>query len=254
MDASVRPEAVSALPEYHWQRAASTLEEIQRHIPLVLHEVPTGVPVLDWEVPVEWNATVGRIETLAGRTVAILPTATCTWSVTAHRLTRSCPAPSSQHACTRCLTSRIWSVPHRLLRRDLGLLPGRPGLEEHAGSRLSRAHRKQPAARLTDLRRVRDFRQRSGRGANLGALLSSRPRKRQSVRHRRGDGDCAAAIEARQQADLSTAVHTGHDRLSNLARAQRRRPAEHQAWPGPVLCRRQGGVYLQAEPSREHHD
>lgn len=47
----------------------STLKEIQRHIPLVLHEVPTGTPVLDWEVPVEWNATVGRIETLAGRTV-----------------------------------------------------------------------------------------------------------------------------------------------------------------------------------------
>ena len=45
----------------------STLKEIQRHIPLVLHEVPTGTPVLDWEVPVEWNATVGRIETLAGR-------------------------------------------------------------------------------------------------------------------------------------------------------------------------------------------
>jgi aminopeptidase-like protein len=47
----------------------STLKEIQRHIPLVLHEVPTGTPVLDWEVPMEWNATVGRIETLAGRTV-----------------------------------------------------------------------------------------------------------------------------------------------------------------------------------------
>ncbi|HET9986327.1 MAG TPA: DUF4910 domain-containing protein [Longimicrobiales bacterium] len=32
-----------------------TLRRLQRHIPLELHEVPTGTPVFDWTVPREWN-------------------------------------------------------------------------------------------------------------------------------------------------------------------------------------------------------
>jgi aminopeptidase-like protein len=32
-----------------------TLRRLQRHIPLTLHEVPTGTPVFDWIVPKEWN-------------------------------------------------------------------------------------------------------------------------------------------------------------------------------------------------------
>ncbi len=32
-----------------------SLRIIQRHIPLELHEVPTGTQVFDWEVPREWN-------------------------------------------------------------------------------------------------------------------------------------------------------------------------------------------------------
>lgn len=32
-----------------------TLQIIQKHIPLTVHEVPTGEKVLDWEVPKEWN-------------------------------------------------------------------------------------------------------------------------------------------------------------------------------------------------------
>jgi aminopeptidase-like protein len=46
-----------------------TLKEIQRHIPLTLHEVATGSPALDWEVPREWNIFAARIETLNGRIV-----------------------------------------------------------------------------------------------------------------------------------------------------------------------------------------
>lgn len=47
----------------------ATLKAIGRRIPLVLHEVPTGTPALDWQVPLEWNVRVARIETLDGTVV-----------------------------------------------------------------------------------------------------------------------------------------------------------------------------------------
>jgi aminopeptidase-like protein len=47
----------------------ATLKAIGRRIPLVLREVPTGTPALDWQVPLEWNVRVARIETLDGTVV-----------------------------------------------------------------------------------------------------------------------------------------------------------------------------------------
>lgn len=46
-----------------------TLRYIAARIPLDLREVPTGTPVLDWEVPREWTPRGATIRTMDGRTV-----------------------------------------------------------------------------------------------------------------------------------------------------------------------------------------
>ena len=47
-----------------------TLRILQRHIPLEMHEVPTGTPVFDWTVPKEWNIRDAYIKTPRGERVA----------------------------------------------------------------------------------------------------------------------------------------------------------------------------------------
>ncbi|MGC2778138.1 MAG: DUF4910 domain-containing protein [Bradyrhizobium sp.] len=46
-----------------------TLAIVARHLDLVVHEVATGTPVLDWHVPMEWNIRGGTIRTLDGQCV-----------------------------------------------------------------------------------------------------------------------------------------------------------------------------------------
>ncbi len=43
-----------------------TLRRLQDHIPLKVHEVPTGTQVFDWTVPREWNITDAYIKNSAG--------------------------------------------------------------------------------------------------------------------------------------------------------------------------------------------
>jgi aminopeptidase-like protein len=46
-----------------------TLAILRRHIPLSVEEVASGVRILDWEVPLEWNIRGATIRTLNGRPV-----------------------------------------------------------------------------------------------------------------------------------------------------------------------------------------
>lgn len=43
-----------------------TLAILKQHIPLAVHEVPTGTPVFDWVVPREWNIRNAYVEDSAG--------------------------------------------------------------------------------------------------------------------------------------------------------------------------------------------
>jgi aminopeptidase-like protein len=46
-----------------------TLSLIQEQVPLEIHEVPTGTPVLDWRVPKEWNIRDAYVKDPTGRKV-----------------------------------------------------------------------------------------------------------------------------------------------------------------------------------------
>jgi aminopeptidase-like protein len=46
-----------------------TLAQIAEVVPLEVHEVPTGTPVLDWTVPPEWNVAEAWIKDSSGRKV-----------------------------------------------------------------------------------------------------------------------------------------------------------------------------------------
>jgi len=46
-----------------------TLRIIEKHIPLKIHNVPTGTPVFDWTVPREWNITDAYVKNSRGERV-----------------------------------------------------------------------------------------------------------------------------------------------------------------------------------------
>ena len=47
----------------------TTLRRVGKEIPLTLHEVPSGTPVLDWTVPREWNVRDAYVANAAGERV-----------------------------------------------------------------------------------------------------------------------------------------------------------------------------------------
>ena len=48
----------------------ATLAGVSRHLPLTVHEVPSGTPVLDWTVPPEWNVKEAWLAAPDGTRVA----------------------------------------------------------------------------------------------------------------------------------------------------------------------------------------
>src|SRR5262245_60974034 len=46
-----------------------TLEILQEHIPLTIHEVPSQTPVFDWTIPKEWNIRDAYIKNGKGERV-----------------------------------------------------------------------------------------------------------------------------------------------------------------------------------------
>lgn len=46
-----------------------TLRLVQKHIPLAIHEVPSGTPVFDWTVPREWNIRDAYVKNARGERV-----------------------------------------------------------------------------------------------------------------------------------------------------------------------------------------
>ncbi len=46
-----------------------TLQIIKKHIPLTIHEVPTGTTVFDWTVPKEWNIKDAYVKNLKGEKI-----------------------------------------------------------------------------------------------------------------------------------------------------------------------------------------
>jgi aminopeptidase-like protein len=51
------------------QGVRETLRRIQKRIPLVVHEVPSGTKVFDWTVPLEWNISDAHISDRSGTRV-----------------------------------------------------------------------------------------------------------------------------------------------------------------------------------------
>ena len=126
----------------------TTLTKIARRIPLVVHEVPTGTPALDWQVPLEWNVKAARIETLDGK--AVVDFADCNLHVVSYSLPVDAIVSRdelSSHVHTLvdqpdlvpyrtayyaeqwgfCLAHRVWETmrdPRYRVRIDSALAPG----------------------------------------------------------------------------------------------------------------------------------
>src|SRR5499433_1046224 len=47
----------------------NTLQLLQQHIPLAVHEVPSGTPVFDWVVPKEWDIRDAYVKNVEGERI-----------------------------------------------------------------------------------------------------------------------------------------------------------------------------------------
>ena len=97
---------------------------LQRHVPLELHEVPTGTRVFDWTVPKEWNIRDAYVKNAKGEKVIDFRESNL------HVLNYSVPVRSIDAAggaetasAHPAGPSGLDSLPDVLLQGELGILP-----------------------------------------------------------------------------------------------------------------------------------
>lgn len=90
----------------------ATLARVGKEIDLTIHEVPTGTPVLDWQVPNEWNLNRGRLWGPEGDLIA--DTDTCNLHVVGYSHAVKGELSLSQIANhLHSNPDMPWSVPYR---------------------------------------------------------------------------------------------------------------------------------------------
>lgn len=90
----------------------ATLARVNKEIDLTIHEVPTGTPVLDWQVPNEWNLNRGRLWGPDGDLIA--DTDTCNLHVVGYSHAMKGELSLSQIANhLHSNPDMPWSVPYR---------------------------------------------------------------------------------------------------------------------------------------------
>ena len=100
-----------------------TLRILREHIPLEIHEVPTGTQVFDWSVPREWNIKDAWIKNSAGERLIDfqrLNLHVVSYSVPVHQRMRL--AELTRNIFTRPSPTRLGSVSHFVLQGELGIL------------------------------------------------------------------------------------------------------------------------------------
>ena len=82
-----------------------TLQRVRKHIPLTVHEVPSGARVFDWEVPLEWNIEDAYVRNAEGTRVV---------DFRRHNLhLMSYSEPVATRLALAQLRSRLFVHPHR---------------------------------------------------------------------------------------------------------------------------------------------
>ena len=146
------------------------------------------------------------------------------------------------------------SIPHLLLPRRLGLLPGAAGPRPPGAGPVRCLHRQHAGARPPELRRMRRARPQQRRGRDLHPCLPPFAGQRQPQRHGHRSGAGACTAPAATAADLALRVRARHHRFADLVVAQRAPAARHPRWFGHRLAGRRCAADLQAQPPRRHLD